>query len=150
MSRLYDKTNLRRRVGEKSIRYDLKVHSIRKYFRTQLGAVSTIPTDYIEYMMGHTVSTYNDIKMKGVEYLRNLYAASGLSIGPKTKPSRPDRLKMFAETLGFNPDEVLSREALLSSHRTIISSEDDQIDALNQALKEAILRELHDKTQTVY
>jgi len=28
-------------------------------------AISTIPTDYIEYMMGHMISTYNDVKMKG-------------------------------------------------------------------------------------
>lgn len=68
VGRLYAKTDLRRRVGGKSIRYDLRAHSIRKYFRTQLGSLSTIPTDYIEYMMGHTVSTYNDIKMKGLEY----------------------------------------------------------------------------------
>jgi integrase len=42
---------LYRRVGliEKcnKARYDLRAHSIRKYFRTQLGAISTIPTDYI-------------------------------------------------------------------------------------------------------
>jgi integrase len=64
-------------------RYPIRPHSLRKYFRTQLGAISTIPTDYIEYMMGHTVSTYNNIQMKGIEFLRNLYASSGLSIQPK-------------------------------------------------------------------
>src|SRR3990170_3537933 len=69
-------------------RYSVRPHSLRKYFRTQLGAISTIPTDYIEYMMGHTISTYNDIRMKGIEYLRNLYAASGLSVRPKTKLSK--------------------------------------------------------------
>lgn len=97
MSRLYSKTNLRRRVGKKSIRYDLRTHSIRKYFRTQLGSLSTIPTDYIEYMMGHTISTYNDIKMKGVEFLRNLYASSGLSIRPRTKLSKMQQLKLMIE-----------------------------------------------------
>ena len=45
-------------------RYDLRAHSIRKYFRTQLASLS-IQTDYIEYMMGHTISTYHDIRMKG-------------------------------------------------------------------------------------
>jgi len=123
-------------------RYQLRAHSIRKYFRTQLGSISTIPTDYIEYMMGHTISTYNDIKMKGVEYLRNLYASSGLSIRPKTKISKIERLKMFAESLGLNPYEVLSRDALVMPHRTVVDPEQRKIEVLNQALKEAILKEL--------
>jgi site-specific recombinase XerD len=65
---LYQKAGL---IPQKSLgrRYDLRVHSIRKFFRTQLAALGT-PTDYIEYMMGHTISTYHDIQMKGVEFLR--------------------------------------------------------------------------------
>lgn len=126
-------------------RYELRVHSIRKYFRTQLGSIRTMPTDYTEYMMGHTVSTYNDIKMKGVEFLRNLYASSGLSVRPRTKLSKIDRLKMFAESLGLNPDEVLTREALSIPHRTIVDPEHRQVEILNQALKEAIIRELRSR-----
>ena len=53
----------------KAKRYPVRPHSLRKYFRTQLGAISTIPTDYIDYMMGHKVSIYNDIQMKGIEFL---------------------------------------------------------------------------------
>jgi integrase len=124
-------------------RYDLRAHSIRKYFRTQLGAISTIPTDYIEYMMGHTISTYNDIKMKGVEFLRNLYASSGLSIKPRTRLSKLDQLKIFAESLGFNPNDVLSRDALAMPHRTLVDPEQRKIDVLNQVLKDAILKELN-------
>ncbi len=47
-------------------RYDLRAHSLRKYLRTQLASLD-IETDYIEYMMGHTISTYHDIRMKGIE-----------------------------------------------------------------------------------
>jgi hypothetical protein len=39
---------------------------------------------YIEYMMGHTISTYHDIEMKSTEYLRGIYLAAGLGIKPKT------------------------------------------------------------------
>ena len=49
---------------------------------------------YVEYMMGHTISTYHDIKMKGIEYLRGIYAASGLSIKPKTRVSKIDCCKV--------------------------------------------------------
>jgi len=53
--------------------------------------------DYIEYMMGHTISAYNDVKMKGIEFPRNLYASSGLSIRPKTKISKIEQLKLIIE-----------------------------------------------------
>jgi integrase len=139
--------SLYRRAGliekRSKARYDLRAHSIRKYFRTQLGANSTIPTDYIDFMMGHTISTYNDIKMKGVEFLRNLYASSGLSIKPKTKLSKVEQLKIFIESLGLNPNEVLSKDALVTPHRTVVDPEQRKIDVLNQALKEAIIKELN-------
>ena len=127
-------------------RYDLRPHSIRKYFRTQLGSLSTIPTDYIEYMMGHTISTYNDVKMKGTDFLRNLYASTGLSIRPKTRISKIDQLKLIIEAWGMNPNEILSREALTMPHATQVDSEQEKIDALNQALKQAIIKELQTQT----
>ena len=73
-------------------RYDLDAHSIRKFFRTQVAALG-VQADYIEYMMGHTISTYHDIKMKGAEYLRGMYVAPSLSIKPKTRVSKIDALK---------------------------------------------------------
>jgi len=93
-------------------------------------------------MMGHTISTYNDIKMKGIEYLRNLYDSSGLSIRPRTRLSKIDKLKIFAESLGLNPDEVLAKDALMIPHRTVINFEARKVDVLNEALKHAILKEL--------
>ena len=56
--------------------YDLRVHSIRKFFKTQLMALG-IQSDYVDYMMGHTVDTYHDIQSKGVEFLRGLYTKRG-------------------------------------------------------------------------
>ena len=97
--------------------------------------------------MGHTVSTYNDIQMKGIEFLRNLYASSGLSIQPKTKITKIERLKMFAEALGLNPDEVLSKDALAKPHRTVVDPENRKIQVLNEALKDAILVELRTANQ---
>lgn len=138
---LYRKAGLIKKCGR--ARYDLRAHSIRKYFRTQLGAISTVPTDYIEYMMGHTVSTYNDIRMKGVEFLRDLYTSSGLSIKPKTRLSKVEKLKIFAESLGLNPNDVLSKDALAMPHRTVVDPEQRKIEVLNQALKEAIIKELN-------
>lgn len=138
--KLYRKAGLIENGGK--VRYDLRAHSVRKYFRTQLGAISTMKTDYIDYIMGHSISTYNDIKMKGIDFLRNLYASSDLSIRPKTKVSKLDKLKMYVESLGLNPSEVLSRDALAMPHRSVIDPEQRKIEVLNQALKQEIIKEL--------
>jgi len=105
--KLYRKAGLIAKNGK--IRYDLRVHSIRKYFKKQLGANSEIPVEHVEYMLGHTISTYNDVKMKGIPFLRNLYASSGLSIRPKITLSKIDRLKIFAESLGLNLTTFLQK-----------------------------------------
>ena len=49
---------------------------------------------------------------------------------------------MFVESLGLNPDEILSKDTLATPHRTAIEQEERRIEILNQALKEAILKEL--------
>jgi len=121
-------------------RYDLRVHSIRKFFRTQQAALG-VQTDYIEYMMGHTVSTYHDIEMKGVEYLRGIYSASGLSIKPKTRVSKIDALKEIIRAWGLNPDEILTKDELTRPNATIISRdqlEERQLHQLGVALKQEL------------
>jgi len=138
---LYRKAGL---LSEKRYgRYDIRPHSIRKFFRTQLAALG-IDRDYIEYMMGHTISTYHDIQMKGVEFLRTIYASSGLSIRPKTQQSKIDALKEIIRAWGMNPDEILTRQALTMPQRTILSTihEQEQLKTLSSALKEMMKNEL--------
>ena len=126
-------------------RYDLRAHSIRKFFRTQMAALG-VQTDYIEYMMGHTISTYHDIKMKGIEFLRGVYTASGLSIKAKTKPSRVEILKEMVRALGLNPEEILTKEALTMPHRTVVTAgmeaDQNQINMLLNALKQKLKQEI--------
>jgi hypothetical protein len=113
-----------------------------------------VQTDYIEYLMGHTISTYHDTQMKGIEFLRGVYAASGLSIKPKTKPSRIEILKEMVRALGLNPEEILTKEALTMPHRTVITAgmEADQnqinmlVNALKQKLKQEITAEIPNAT----
>jgi hypothetical protein len=128
-------------------RYDLRVHSIRKFFRTQLAALG-MPTDYIEYLMGHTISTYHDIQMKGVEYLRGIYSASALSIKPKTRVSKIDALKEIIRAWGLNPEEILTKEALTRPNATVIARdqlEECQLHQLSIALKQELLKEIREE-----
>jgi len=143
---LYVKGNL---INKKPLgrRYDLRAHSLRKFFRTQMAALG-VDRDYIEYMMGHTISTYHDIKMKGIEFLRGIYLSSGLSIKPKTRVSKIDALKEIIRAWGMNPEEILTKNALTQPHRTVIDRsqiENDQIHQLSIALKQQVLNELREK-----
>jgi len=123
--------------------YELRVHSLRKYFKTQLLALGVQP-DYVDYMMGHTVDIYHDIQMKGVDFLRNIYASSGLSIKPKAKVSKIEALKEIIRAWGMNPEQILTREALSQEAAVSISPEDfenQQLAILSRSLKQLIREE---------
>ena len=98
-------------------------------------------------MFGHTLSTRHDIKMKGIEFLRGIYIASGLSIKPKTRISKIDALKEIIRAWGLNPEEILTREALTQPHRTVIGQsqlEQSQLHQLTTALKQQMLKEIRE------
>ena len=139
VSKLFRRAGLLRepRLGR---RYQLCAHSLRKYFKTQLAARG-VPPEFVEFMMGHKTSTYLDVKSKGVEFLRSLYAASGISIKPQTRLSRIEVLKELVRSLGFNPEEVLVKHLLEKPHRTLVTSE-DQLEALREAIRQAVKKEI--------
>ena len=85
---------------------------------------------------------------KGIEYLRGIYATSGLSIKPKTRVSKLDALKEIIRAWGLNPEEILTRDALTKPHATIISREqveESQLHQLSKALKQQLLKEMRDE-----
>jgi hypothetical protein len=123
--------------------YSLRAHSLRKYFKTQLLALGVQP-DYVDYMMGHTVDTYDDIQSLGVDKLRSIYAASGLSIRRKTQVSKVEALKEIIRAWGLNPEQILTRNALAEGAATYKSPEDfenHQLAVLSSQLKQLIRQE---------
>ena len=72
--------------------YQLRAHSLRKFFKTQLIARG-VPSDYVDYMMGHTVDTYHDIQSLGIDRLRQTYASADLKIRARTKLSNIELIK---------------------------------------------------------
>jgi hypothetical protein len=104
-----------------------------------------IQPDYIDYMMGHTVDVYHDIQSKGVEFLRNVYASTGLSIRPKTRHTKIDMLKKVMSAWGLEPEKILTSEAFAEPHRTYATSEEretEEIRLLGLALKDYMKKEL--------
>ncbi len=131
--------------------YELRVHSLRKFFKTQLLSLG-VQESYVDFMMGHVVDVYNDIEMKGIDFLRNLYSASGLSIRPKTKVNRIDALKEIMRAWGMNPEQVLAREALTQPARTMVNSDDNQngeLQTLSKALRELIRQDMFNTVKKV-
>lgn len=90
--RLYYKAGLLRK--NKNGHYDLRVHSIRKFFKTQLIA-NGVSEPFVDYMMGHVTDVYTDVESKGVEFLRGIYAKAALSIRPRSL----DKVEMTKEIL---------------------------------------------------
>ena len=68
-----------------------------------------MPTDYSDYMMGHTISTYNDIRMKGIEFLRGKYAAAGLRIRQKEKADIYDFVEDILRSRGYGIDRATKK-----------------------------------------
>ncbi|MGO9644475.1 MAG: tyrosine-type recombinase/integrase [Candidatus Bathyarchaeia archaeon] len=124
--------------------YDLRVHSLRKYFMTQLMALG-VQSDYVDYMMGHTISTYHDIQSKGIEFLRNIYARSDLRIKPK--PSISKNEVVIQAIRGMLSPRQLQRveEALAEPETKYLDPEErqrEEIRALSQALRQSLKNEL--------
>jgi len=124
--------------------HDLKVHSIRKFFKTQLMALG-VQSDYIDYMMGHTIDTYHDIRSKGVNFLRGIHAGADLRIRPAPRLSPSAQLKVFAKGLGLDPEKFILEGSFAEPHRAFVSPgemENRQIQILSSAIKEKIKQEV--------
>jgi hypothetical protein len=93
------------------IKHVLKSTSLRKFFRSQMSLLG-VDRDYIEFMMGHVTSSYHDVKMRGVEYLRRVYRSSGISIGPAVPMNKLDILKDIIREMGLNPEKILKHKLL--------------------------------------
>jgi hypothetical protein len=123
--------------------YSVRTHSLRKYFRTQMSAAK-IDSEITEYMMGHTINTYEDVQSLGIETLRNLYSSAGLVIRPKTQINRIAQIKEIIRAWGENPDEILSKDALMRGNITETNEQTQthQLSLLAEQLKQLIKKEV--------
>ena len=105
-----------------------------------------MPVEYIDYMMGHKLSTYHDIQMKGVEFLRNIYAVSGFCIRPKPKAEVYDLIEELLRAREYLVDRDMLMRAVSVPHRTVVSRdgfEEDRRRMLRDAFLEMLRMELN-------
>jgi hypothetical protein len=139
---IFVETNIAKKLTEGWM-YDVRTHSLRKYFKSQLS-ICKINDDIIEYMMGHSPDTYEDVQSLGIETLRNLYVAANLTIRPKTVPNRIEQLKEIIRSWGENPEEILTKDAILRGNITEQTGqiETHQMTLLAEQLKDLVKREV--------
>ncbi len=123
--------------------YSVRTHSLRKYFRTQMSAAK-IDSEITQYMMGHTIDTYEDVQSLGIETLRNLYLSANLTIRAKTQVSRIEQLKEIIRAWGQNPEEILTKDALMRGNitETQEQTQNHQLSILAEQLKQVIKAEV--------
>ena len=76
-------------------------------------SASKLDSEITKYFMGKTIDTYEDVQSLGIETLRNLYVSAGLAIRPKTQANRIEQLKEIIRAWGQNPEEILTKDALM-------------------------------------
>ncbi len=123
--------------------YSVRTHSLRKFFRTQMSACN-IDDEIIKYMMGKTIDTYEDVQSLGIEKLRNMYSAAGLVIRSKTQTNRIEQLKEIIRAWGANPEEILTKDALIKGNitETTEQTQNHQLSVLAEGLKQVIRKEV--------
>ena len=123
--------------------YSVRTHRLRKFFRSQLSTTK-IDTEIVEYMMGHTINTCEDVQSLGIDIIRNLYEAAGLAIRPKTQVNRIDQLKEIIRAWGENPEEILSKDAVFRGNITETQEQhkNHQLSLLAEQLKQIICKEV--------
>ncbi len=113
------KTGLIKRGGK---HYPLRVHSIRKFFKTMLVAAG-VPESHADYMMAHVEDTYNQVRDLGADTLRESYAKGQLCIRPASQQNLTKTLISLIQAAGKDPSKYLTGTALSEPHRVVTGPE---------------------------
>jgi hypothetical protein len=107
-------------------------------------SASKVDSEITKCFMGKTIDTYEDVQSLGIETLRNLYVSAGLAIRPKTQANRIEQLKEIIRAWGQNPEEILTKDALMRGNITETQEiyQSHQLSLLADQLKQLIKSEV--------
>lgn len=91
-----------------------------------------------------SLNAVEDAQSLGIETLRNLYSAANLTIRPKTQINRIEQLKEIIRAWGQNPEEILTKDALMRGNITETSdkTQNHQLSLLAEQLKQLVKKEV--------
>jgi integrase len=107
-------------VEKRGSRYKYSIHSLRKFFKTQLISKG-VEEAIVDYWMGHVRDTYTQIRNLDVDFLRNKYLSASLRIREvKTDEKQlKELLKNIVKQYGYNPERFIVPGATIISENSI-------------------------------
>jgi len=123
--------------------YDLRAHSLRKFFKTQMISLG-VDESYVDYMMGHVLDTYHDVQSKGVDYIRSIYAKADLRIRPRAPDEMTVAKRVIKQLIrGFGPESasLIFQEALAEPQMAYVNGQEREEQELQQ-LTSALIRRI--------
>jgi len=94
-------------VEKRGRRWRFSIHSLRKFFKTQM-IVKGVEESVVDYMMGHVTDAYTRISSMGTDWLRNKYMAANLRIREKVdKKELKEFLRELVRSRGYDPEEFI-------------------------------------------
>ena len=95
-------------VDKRGVRYKYSVHSLRKFFKTQLISKG-VEEAFVEYWMGHVRDTYTQIRTLDIDFLRNKYLSANLRIRESKSDEKQlkEMLKNIVRQYGYDPEKFI-------------------------------------------
>ncbi len=126
--------------------YELRVHTLRKCFKTWL-VPKGVPESHIEYMMGHVTDVYDQVQSLGVEKLRSEYKNANLSIRPDSQNSRVDFMRDMLRSLGATREEMAEAFKSFTEPHNAYSDPEEQRLAEMQGFMTVLVNKVGDRLQ---
>jgi integrase len=107
-------------VEKRGSRYKYSIHSLRKFFKTQLISKG-VEEAIVDYWMGHVRDTYTQIRNLDVDFLRNKYLSTSLKIREvKTDEKQlKELLKNIVKQYGYDPERFIVPGATIVSEDAV-------------------------------
>jgi site-specific recombinase XerD len=107
-------------VEKRGSRYKYSIHSLRKFFKTQLISKG-VEEAIVDYWMGHVRDTYTQIRNLDIDFLKNKYLSANLRIREAKTDERQikELLKNIVKQYGYDPERFIVPGATIISENSI-------------------------------
>jgi intergrase/recombinase len=132
--------------GERRYRYS--IHSLRKFFKTQMLARG-VESALIDFWMGHVTDAYTRFRDMDVDWMRNKYLSANLRIREAKTDERQlkELLKSIVRQYGYDPERfivpgatAIGEDVILGALRNFISGEEGLADKMNCTFDFALIK----------
>ena len=123
--------------GERRYRYS--IHSLRKFFKTQMLARG-VEDALVDFWMGHVTDAYTRFRDMDVDWMRNKYLSANLRIREAETDERQlkELLKNIVRQYGYDPERfivpgatVIGEDMILGALKNFIHGEEGLADKIN-------------------